>query len=104
MVEGCDDTLAPAALVDFIHGQLDRAGLAHSTISEDATALIIRASEGALRAVKNLCVGALLEAVRDRTKIVDLKQINAVLMQPHWRHNSRDEPAQPVVVTTNQKK
>jgi MSHA biogenesis protein MshM len=97
------DTLAPAALVDFIHGQLDRAGLAHSTISEDATALIIRASEGALRAVKNLCVGALLEAVRDRTKIVDLKQINAVLMQPHWRHNSRDEPAQPVVVTTNQK-
>lgn len=96
------DTLAPAALVDFIHGQLDRAGLAHSTISEDATALIIRASEGALRAVKNLCVGALLEAVRDRTKIVDLKQINAVLMQPHWRHNSRDEPAQPVV-TTNQK-
>lgn len=96
------DTLAPAALVDFIHGQLDRAGLAHSTISEDATALIIRASEGALRAVKNLCVGALLEAVRDRTKIVDLKQINAVLMQPHWRHNSRDEPAQPVV-TSNQK-
>lgn len=96
------DTLAPAALVDFIHGQLDRAGLAHSTISEDATALIIRASEGALRAVKNLCVGALLEAVRDRTKIVDLKQINAVLMQPHWRHNSRDEPTQPVV-TSNQK-
>ncbi|MEG3976369.1 AAA family ATPase [Microcoleus sp. herbarium8] len=96
------DTLAPAALADFIHGQLDRAGLAHSTFTEDATALIIRASEGALRAVKNLCVSALLEAVRDRTKIVDLKQINAVLMQPHWRHNSRDEPAQPVV-TSNQK-
>lgn len=96
------DTLAPAALGDFIHAQLDRAGLPHATFSDDATALILRASEGALRAVKNLCVGALLEAVRDRTKTVELKQVNAVLMQPHWRHNSRDEPAQPVV-TSNQK-
>ncbi|MCF7734374.1 MAG: hypothetical protein K9N23_22015 [Akkermansiaceae bacterium] len=36
-----------------------------------------------------LCVGALIEAVRDRTQTVDLKQVNAVLMQPHWRHNTR---------------
>jgi MSHA biogenesis protein MshM len=96
------DTLAPAALIDFIHAQLDRAALPHTTFSEDATALILRASEGTLRAVKNLCVGALLEAVRDRTKTVDLKQVNAVLMQPHWRQNSRDEPVQPIV-TSNQK-
>ena len=95
------DALAPAALTDFIHGQLDRVGLPHSTFTDDATALILRASEGTLRAVKNLCVGSLIEAVRDRTKIVDLKQVNAVLMQPHWRHNSRDEPQQPVV-TSNQ--
>jgi hypothetical protein len=33
---------------------------------------------------------------------VDLKQVNAVLMQPHWRHNTRDETQQPVVFT-NQK-
>ena len=58
--------------------------------------------EGTLRAVKNLCVGALIEAVRDQTKTVDLKQVNAVLMQPHWRHNTRDEPAQPLVAN-NQK-
>jgi len=96
------DTLAPAALTDYIHTQLDRAGLPHHTFTEDAIALILRVSEGTLRAVKNLCVGSLIEAVRDRTKTVDLKQINAVLMQPHWRHNSRDEPAQPVVAT-NQK-
>ncbi|MFP6898685.1 MAG: hypothetical protein VCA38_18960 [Roseibacillus sp.] len=50
----------------------------------------------------NLCVGALIEAVRDRTKTVDLKQVNAVLLQPHWRHNQDGEPAQPII-TTNQK-
>ncbi|MCX6865028.1 MAG: hypothetical protein NTV46_02185 [Verrucomicrobia bacterium] len=56
-------------------------------------------SEGTLRAVKNLCVGSLIEAVRDQTKTVDLTQVNAVLMQPHWRHNVQDEPTQPVVHT-----
>jgi hypothetical protein len=30
-------------------------------------------------------LASLLEAVRDRTKVVDLKQVNRVLMQPHWR-------------------
>ncbi len=96
------DTLAPAALSDFIHASLDRVGLPHHTFTDDATALILRVSEGTLRAVKNLCIGSLIEAVRDHTKTVDLKQVNAVLMQPHWRHNSRDEPAQPIVAT-NQK-
>ncbi len=96
------DTLAPAALSDFIHASLDRVGLPHHTFTDDATALILRVSEGTLRAVKNLCIGSLIEAVRDQTKTVDLKQVNAVLMQPHWRHNSRDEPAQPIVAT-NQK-
>ena len=55
-----------------------------------------------MRAVKNLCVGSLIESVRDQIKTVDLKQVNAVLMQPHWRHNVQDEPAQPLVLT-NQK-
>jgi hypothetical protein len=36
---------------------------------------------------RNLCLGALLEAVRDHTKTVDLEQINRVLLQPHWREN-----------------
>jgi hypothetical protein len=31
-------------------------------------------------------VAALLEAVRDRTRVVDLKQVNRVLLQPHSRH------------------
>jgi hypothetical protein len=45
----------------------------------------VRSSEGALRKARNLCLGALLEAVRDRAKTVELKQVNRVLLQPHWR-------------------
>jgi type II secretory pathway predicted ATPase ExeA len=96
------DALAPTALTAFIHHQLDLVGLPHQTFTNEAVNLILRLSEGTLRAVKNLCVGSLIESVRDQTKIVDLKQVNAVLMQPHWRHNAQDEPAQPLVVT-NQK-
>jgi len=96
------DLLAPAALADHINHQLDLAGLPHTTFTEQALHLVLRVSEGSLRAVKNLCIGALVEAVRDQTKTVDLKQVNAVLMQPHWRHNAQDEPPQPPVAT-NQK-
>jgi type II secretory pathway predicted ATPase ExeA len=99
------DTLAPTALTDYIHTQLDRVQLPHRTFTEDAIALILRASEGTLRAVKNLCTSALIEAVRDQTKTVDLKQVNTVLMQPHWRHNAQSthgEPEQPLIYN-NQK-
>jgi hypothetical protein len=67
--------------------RFQRAGLPHAVFTADALALVVRASEGVLRRVRNLCLGALLEAVRDRTKTVDLKQINRVLLQPHWREN-----------------
>jgi len=96
------DLLAPATIESYLHNQLDEAGLPHSTFSDEAIALIIRISEGILRTVRNLCIGALIEAVRDQTKTAGSKQINAVLMQPHWRQNSPDEPAQPLI-QTNQK-
>ncbi len=38
-----------------------------------------------LRRPRNLCLGSLIEAVRDQTRFVDLKQVNHVLIQPHWR-------------------
>ena len=41
--------------------------------------------EGLLRRTRNLCLSSLIEAVRDQTRIVDLKQVNRVLIQPHWR-------------------
>jgi MSHA biogenesis protein MshM len=96
------DLLSPAALTNHIHQQLDLVGLPHATFTEEAVNLILRLSEGTLRAIKNLCIGSLIEAVRDQTKTVDLKQVNAVLMQPHWRHNAQEEPAQPLI-HSNQK-
>ena len=69
----------------FILDQLDACGLPHSVFTDDALALVVRTSEGVLRRVRNLCVGALLETVRDRKREVGLEQVNRVLMQPHWR-------------------
>jgi len=77
--------LAPDSIADFVRAELDIAALAHSTFSEDALSLIVRSSEGGLRKARNLCLAALLEAVRDRTKTVELKQVNRALLQPHWR-------------------
>jgi len=79
--------LAPDDMRSFIRAELDRVALAHATFTEDALALIVRASEGILRRARNLCLGALLEAVRDRSRSVDLKQVNRVLLQPHWREH-----------------
>jgi len=46
----------------------------------------------------SLKIGALIKAVRDQTKTVDLKQVNAVLLQPHWRHNTNADPTEPVLI------
>jgi MSHA biogenesis protein MshM len=86
--------LAPDSVETFIRAELDKVALAHTTFSDDALSLIVRSSEGVLRRVRNLCLGALLEAVRDRTKTVDLKQVNRVLPQPHW-HKITDQELAP---------
>ena len=83
--------LGPEATEQFILAQLDRAGLGHNTFTPDALALIVRSSEGLLRRTRNLCLSALIEAVRDQVRTVDLKQVNRVLIQPHWR-NDCDKP------------
>ena len=77
--------IAPDDMQHFILAQLDKAGLPHSTFTDAAMNLIIQAAEGILRHIRNLCIASLIEAVRDQTKTVDIKQVNAVLMQPHWR-------------------
>lgn len=61
-------------------------------IIPDALALVVRSAEGLLRRARNLCIGALIETVRDQTKTVELKQVNQVLLQPHWRRDY-DSPA-----------
>ena len=92
------ERLSPDTLTDFILSQLDHVGLPHHTYTESAINLIIRSSEGILRAVKNLCIGSMIEAVRDQTKTIDTKQVNAVLLQPHWRHSQENEPAEPIIL------
>jgi hypothetical protein len=81
----CPHCRRTGALIGHGRAELDKAALAHSTFSDDALSLIVRSSEGGLRKARNLCLSALLEAVRDRTKTVELKQVNRVLLQPHWR-------------------
>jgi type II secretory pathway predicted ATPase ExeA len=77
--------LSPEVTEQFILDQLDRAGLGHNTFTQEALALIVRSGEGLLRRTRNLCLGSLIEAVRDQTRVVDLKQVNRVLIQPHGR-------------------
>lgn len=96
--------LAPDTLAEYIHAQLDRCGLPHHTFTDDALHLILRSSEGILRAVRNLCTSSLIEAVRDHVKTVDLKQVNAVLMQPHWRHDTTGEPVPPLAHTNQHRR
>jgi type II secretory pathway predicted ATPase ExeA len=80
--------LAPDDTANCIRAQLDRVALAHSTFTEDALSLIVRSSEGILRRARNLCLATLLEGVRDRAKTVDLRHVNRVLLQPHWRRDT----------------
>jgi type II secretory pathway predicted ATPase ExeA len=77
--------LSPESIESFILQQLDRAGLGHNVFTAEALALIVRSGEGLLRRTRNLCLSSLIEAVRDQTRTVDLKQVNRVLIQPHWR-------------------
>ncbi|MDA1086800.1 MAG: AAA family ATPase [Verrucomicrobia bacterium] len=77
--------LAPEDIEAFLLDAFDRAGLGHNIFTEDALALVVRSAEGILRRARNLAVGSLIEAVRDQTRSVDLKQVNHVLTQPHWR-------------------
>jgi MSHA biogenesis protein MshM len=77
--------LAPEDIRTFIFAQFDRVKLAHNTFSDDATELVVRASDGVLRKARNLCIAVMLETVRARKQHADLDEVNRVLMQPHWR-------------------
>jgi len=76
-----DDTMR-----DFIQRELDRIGLAHNTFTAAATELIIRSADGVLRRCRNLCLSAMLEAVRASAgRTIDIDLVNRVLLQPHWQ-------------------
>ncbi len=76
----------------WILSELDKVGLGHNTFTKDALALVARSSEGFIRKARNISLSCLIEAVRDQTKTVDIKQVNQVLIQPHWRsHRDLDQ-------------
>jgi len=78
--------LADDGMRDFIHRELDRIGLAHNTFTEAAVELIVRSSDGVLRRCRNLCLSAMLEAVRASAgRTIDIDLVNRVLLQPHWQ-------------------
>jgi type II secretory pathway predicted ATPase ExeA len=77
--------LNPDLIKEFIFEELDKVKLGHNIYTEDALDLIVRTSEGVLRKARNLALSCLLEAVRDQTKTVNLKIVNKVIIQPHWR-------------------
>lgn len=75
----------PDQIQDFILSEMDKVKLGHNVFTEEAIDLIVRSAEGLLRRTRNLCLSSLLEAVRNRSRNVDLNIVNLVLRQPHWR-------------------
>lgn len=72
---------------EFLHRELERLGLPHSTFTHGAMELILRTSDGVLRRCRNLCLSAMLETVRAASgRTIDIDIVNRVLMQPHWQH------------------
>lgn len=73
----------------YILAELDVVGLGHNVFDAAAVDLILRSAQGNLRLCRNLCYGSLIEACRAQQRVVTIKQVNEVLIQPHWR--SHDE-------------
>ena len=81
--------IAPDDMESWILSEFDKVGLGHNTITQDALSLIVRSSEGVIRRARNITLSCILDAIRDQTKTVDLRHVNNVMRQPHWR-NAQD--------------
>ncbi|MES9858996.1 MAG: AAA family ATPase [Sedimenticola sp.] len=77
--------LTDEGLEAYIQGELDAVRLGANTFDDGAIELIIRSVQGNLRLCRNLCYGSLVEACRINQKIVSIRHVNNVLIQPHWR-------------------
>jgi type II secretory pathway predicted ATPase ExeA len=79
--------LSDDVMREFINRELDRIGLAHSTFTSGATELIVHSADGIRRRCRNLCLSAMLEAVRAAAgRTIDIDIINRVLILPHWQN------------------
>jgi len=77
--------LNPDDMESFVLKELDEAGLPHNIFTENALGLIIRSGDGILRNVRNICLACMVEAVRKKERTIDIKTVNTVLIQPHFR-------------------
>ena len=76
-------------LEQYIVKELETVKLGINTFDSAAIEVILRSAQGNLRLCRNLCYGSLIEACRDSKRIVSIKHVNNILIQPHWR--SHDE-------------
>jgi MSHA biogenesis protein MshM len=76
-------------LEQYIIKELETVRLGLNTFDSASIEVIIRSAQGNLRLCRNLCYGSLIEACRESKRIVTIKHVNNVLIQPHWR--SHDE-------------
>jgi len=86
------ETLLPLndeSLEHYIVKELETVRLGLNTYDSAAMELIIRSARGNLRLCRNLCYSSLVEACRDSKRVVSMRHVNNVLVQPHWR--SHDE-------------
>ena len=76
-------------LEQYIIKELETVRLGLNTYDAAAIELIIRSARGNLRLCRNLCYSSLIEDCRDSKRMVSIRHVNNVLIQPHWR--SHDE-------------
>lgn len=76
-------------LEQYIVKELETVKLGLNTFDTSAIELILRSAQGNLRLCRNLCYGSLIDACRDSKRIVSIRHVNNILIQPHWR--SHDE-------------
>ncbi len=72
-------------LETYIVNELETVCLGVNTFDSAAVELILRSAQGNLRLCRNLCYGSLIEVCRENKKIVTIRHVNHVLIQPHWR-------------------
>ena len=73
----------------YIIKELEAVKMGVNTFDHGVIEVIIRSAAGNLRLCRNLCYASLIEACREAKKIVTIRHVNQVLVQPHWR--SHDE-------------
>ncbi len=69
----------------YIIKELEAVRMGINVFDKAAVEIIVRSARGNLRLCRNLCYGSLVEACRDNKRMVAIRHVNNILVQPHWR-------------------